>query len=159
MSRPMPPPPFRYYLRVRYHECDAQRVVFNGHYGTYVDMACTEFLNQIMPDRHQRSEAPVQIQLVKQVIEWTAPARFDDIVEIATWCPSAGNTSFVLKFELRKAGETKPFVTAETTNVHMDGRNWTKQPIPPDLKALLLRGAPGVVVDHAGHLAGRKASG
>ena len=25
--------PFRYYLRVRYQECDAQHVVFNARYG------------------------------------------------------------------------------------------------------------------------------
>lgn len=32
-------PPFRYYLRVRYGECDAQKVVFNARYGDYVDLA------------------------------------------------------------------------------------------------------------------------
>ena len=42
--------PFRYYLRVRYNECDAQRVVFNGHYGTYVDMAVTECENALKLD-------------------------------------------------------------------------------------------------------------
>ena len=27
--------PFRYYLRVRYQECDPQHVVFNARYGDY----------------------------------------------------------------------------------------------------------------------------
>ncbi len=33
---------FRYYLRVRYGECDAQKVVFNARYAEYVDLATTD---------------------------------------------------------------------------------------------------------------------
>ncbi len=29
--------PFRYYLRVRYQDCDAQNVVFNSRYSDYAD--------------------------------------------------------------------------------------------------------------------------
>jgi acyl-CoA thioester hydrolase len=36
--------PFRYYLRVRYSECDSQKVVFNARYGEYVDLAVTEYV-------------------------------------------------------------------------------------------------------------------
>ena len=144
---------------MRYHECDAQRVVFNGHYGTYVDMAVTEFFNQLLPNRHDSdrpgSEA-VEFQLVRQVIEWKAPARFNDLIEISAWCEKVGTTSFVMRFELRKARprqalETQPFVTADTISVVMNGNTWTKLSISPDLRANLLRGAPGVTVDHAGH--------
>src|SRR5215471_11055882 len=39
--------PFRYYLRVRYIECDAQKVVFNSRYGEYVDVGINEFLRAI----------------------------------------------------------------------------------------------------------------
>src|SRR3954453_17477815 len=38
---------FRYYLRVRYVECDAQKVVFNSRYAEYVDVAINEFLRAI----------------------------------------------------------------------------------------------------------------
>ena len=146
---------FRYYLRVRYNECDAQQVVFNGHYGTYVDMAVTEFFNALLPGRHARTEddrPDLEFQLVRQVIEWTAPARYGDVVEIGTWCEKVGTTSFVMRFDLRKPGEPLPFVTAETVNVLMDGRTWTKLAIPADLREKLLHGAPGGQIDHAGHL-------
>jgi acyl-CoA thioester hydrolase len=158
MSQPSPAkPPFRYYLRVRYHECDAQRVVFNGNYGTYVDMALTEFLTTLIPDRHaslqHEANAPaLEFQLVRQLIEWTGPARLNDIVEISAWCERVGTTSFVMRFALRKAGKPKPFVTAETVNVVMDGRSWVKIPIDPLLRDKLLTGASGVRIDHAGYL-------
>lgn len=34
--------PFAHRLRVRYAECDAQGVVFNAHYLTYLDVSITE---------------------------------------------------------------------------------------------------------------------
>jgi acyl-CoA thioester hydrolase len=40
-------PPFRYYLRVRSIECDAQKVLVNSRYGEYVDVAINEFLRAI----------------------------------------------------------------------------------------------------------------
>ena len=150
--------PFRYYLRVRYHECDAQRVVFNGHYGTYVDMALTEFLTVLLPDRHavaaRKASGPtLEFQLVRQLIEWTGPARFNDIVEISARCERVGTSSFVMRFDLRKPGEPNPFVIAETVNVVMDGKTWTKVVIDPHLRDKLLTGVPGVQIDHAGYLA------
>src|SRR5690606_17569539 len=114
----------------------AQRVVFNGNYGTYVDMALTEFLNALLPDRHSAPDGngvALEFQLVRQVIEWSAPARFNDVVEISTWCERVGTTSFVMRFALRKPGDEEPFVIAETVNVVMDGRTWTKATIDADL--------------------------
>ena len=65
---------FRYYLRVRYGECDAQRVVFNSRYSEYVDIATSEFLRAL-----GFGEAficgDLDFQLVKQTIEWKAAAR------------------------------------------------------------------------------------
>ena len=34
--------PFRHSLRVRYHECDPQGIVFNANYLAYHDIAVTE---------------------------------------------------------------------------------------------------------------------
>jgi acyl-CoA thioester hydrolase len=41
--------PFRYYLRVRYQECDPQHVVFNARYGDYADLACFELMRAALP--------------------------------------------------------------------------------------------------------------
>ena len=39
--------PFRYLLRVRYGECDAQMIVYNARWGDYVDIATTEFTRAV----------------------------------------------------------------------------------------------------------------
>ena len=41
--------PFRYYLRVRYQECDPQHVVFNARYADYADLASFEFMRAALP--------------------------------------------------------------------------------------------------------------
>ena len=97
--------PFRYYLRVRYQECDAQHVVFNARYGDFIDLACTEFMRAALPRPTDVFDGTFESQTVRQLIEWTAPARFDDTLEISVRTSRLGTTSFTLAFELRRVGE------------------------------------------------------
>jgi len=143
--------PFRYYLRVRYGEVDMQKVVYNPRYGEYVDIAGSEFLKAALPDPADLTNGNFEYQLVKLLIEWKGPARFDDVLEIEVRSKALGRTSFTLAFAFRKRGESEPFLTAETVNVLVDAASWQKRPIPADLAARLQAGARGVVVDHAGH--------
>ena len=123
---------FRYYLRVRYQECDAQHVVFNARYGDYIDLACFEFLRAALPRPTDMFDGTFEIQTVRQAIEWKAPARFDDVLEISVWTSRLGTTSFTLSFELRRAGEADALVTSETVYVHVDAKTFTKREIAPD---------------------------
>ena len=145
--------PFRHYIRVRYQECDTQLVVFNARYGDYIDLAITQFLMAAMPDRNLY-DGSFEIQLKKQVIEWFAPARFNDVIEIRTWVSRFGRTSFDVRFELRIAGEEDPIVVADTVYVHVLGEKgvWKSAPLPERERALLEAGARGRIVDHAGFL-------
>ncbi len=153
---PQPPAPspveaFRYYLRVRYIECDAQRVVFNSRYGEYVDVAINEFLRAIgvLPDF---TGGNLDFQLVKQTIEWKAPARFDQVLELSIAATRLGTTSFTVSTDVRIAGAERVIVTVETVYVLVDGRTLTKLPLPAELRAALEAGAAGRVTDHAAFL-------
>ena len=138
---------FRYYLRVRYSECDAQKVVFNARYADYVDIATTEFLRASCPDF-----GFIEYHLVKQTIEWKAPARFDQILELSLSVQHLGTSSFTIVTEFRVAGQEQLLTRAETVNVLIDAETMRKAAIPPDLRASLERGAPGMVTDHAGYV-------
>src|SRR5690554_5079530 len=94
--------PFRYYMQVRYGECDAQKVVFNARYGDYIDLAATEFLHLIC-DESQMPGGGLDYQVVKLTIEWEAPARYRDQLEIAVQAGHIGNTSFVLDMDISNA--------------------------------------------------------
>ena len=144
--------PFRYFLRVRYQECDAQHVVFNARYGEYIDMACFEFLRAALPRPSDMTDGTFEIQTVRQVVEWRRPARFDDVLEISVRTGRIGSTSFTLSFDIRRAGEAEPLVTSETVYVHVDPKTWTKREIAPAMRAALEAGAAGKSTDHAGYL-------
>jgi acyl-CoA thioester hydrolase len=142
---------FRYYLRVRYGECDAQKVVFNARYGDYVDLATTEFLRALgLGDA--LIQGTLDFQLVKQTLEWKQSARFDQVLDISVAAARLGTTSFTLATAFRIAGEERLIATAETVYVLVDTGTLQKRELPADFRAALHRGAPGQVTDHAGYL-------
>ena len=143
--------PFRYIIRVRYGECDGQGVVYNPKYGEYLDLAATEFLRTVAAPGNP-FDGSFEFQVVKMVVEWTAPARFDEVLEISVRATRLGSSSFTLGFEFRKAGSPDVIVTGETVNVHVHGDNkvWTKQPLSADMRERLLHNANGKVVDQSG---------
>jgi acyl-CoA thioester hydrolase len=145
---------FKFYLRVRYGECDAQRVVYNARYGDYVDVAVNEFLRAADLEA-QLINGPYDFQLVKQTLEWKAPARFDQVLEISVGARHLGNTSFTLAAEFRVAGETQLVAAAETVYVLMLAKTLEKVAIPDHVRKALAKGAAGRVADHAGYFADR----
>lgn len=141
--------PFRYYLRVRYSECDSQKVVFNARYGEYVDLAVTEFVRAAGLNLGGMF-SEFDYQLVKQTTEWKAPVRFDQALEISVITKHVGNTSFTLLAEFRIAGSEQITTTIETVYVNVDPKTIVKAPISDGIRGALTHGAPGVVIDHAG---------
>lgn len=140
--------PFRFLLRVRYGECDAQGVVFNARWGDYVDVAVTELCRAIFGS----TDAAVagEWQLVKQTLQWRGSARYDDVLEIRVETRAIGTTSFTIASEFRRHGADAVLATAETVYVMIDPVARTKVPVTPAQRAALERGAPSIIVDHAG---------
>lgn len=138
---------FRYRLRVRYGECDAQKIVYNARWADYVDLATTEYLRAVWGDA--MFGGGFDYRLVKLVLDWKAPARWDDVLEIAVATMRVGTTSFVLQTTLTVLGAAAPSVLAESTCVVVDEHTQRKREIPAELRASLTAGADRLV-DHAG---------
>ena len=145
--------PFRYYLRVRYQDCDAQHVAFNSRYSEFADLVSFEFMRAALPRPTDGFDGTFELQTVRQVIEWRSPARFDDVLEISAWVSRIGTTSLTLSTEMRRAGEAAVLATSETVYVHVDPKTSTKRPIAPEMRAALEAGARGKTTDHAGYMA------
>jgi acyl-CoA thioester hydrolase len=91
-------------LRVRWAEVDMQAIVFNGHYLTYFDVAFTEYWRQTgLPNVLQQASEGREMFARKATVEYHAPARFDDEVEIGVRCDGFGRSSirFLLEIYLR----------------------------------------------------------
>jgi acyl-CoA thioester hydrolase len=143
------PGPFRYLFRVRYAECDPQRIVFNSRWGDYVDLAATEYTRRLFGSVDPDADG-LDYRLVRQLLEWRSPARFDDVLSAEVDTARVGTTSFTLATRFRRLGEEAVLVTAETVYVVVAPHSGTKQQVPDRHRAALLAGAPDVVIDHAG---------
>ena len=74
--------PFAHRIRVRYAEIDGQGVVFNAHWLTYFDDSCTRFMESLGFGADFWINE-FDVMLVKAVLEWSGPARFDEWIDIA----------------------------------------------------------------------------
>ena len=95
--------PFRFLLRVRYGECDAQGVVFNARWSEYVDVAITEYTRAVFGTLD--AAVAGEWQVVKQTLQWRASARYDDVLEIRVQTSALGTTSFTITSEFRLVSE------------------------------------------------------
>lgn len=139
------PEPFRYRFRVRYQDCDAQRIVFNARWGDYVDIASTELARAAFGD-----PLAADWRLVRQVMEWKRSGRFDDVIEARLRLRALGTTSFTLATELWRVADEVLLVTAETVYVMMDPVTERKRPITEAERQKLAHGAAGVLMDCSG---------
>jgi acyl-CoA thioester hydrolase len=142
---------FHFYLRVRYGECDAQKVVFNSRYSDYADVSCMEFLRAVGLGKVVTTGG-LDFQVVKQTLEWKSSARFDQVLDISVRSSNLGNTSFSLLAEMRVAGDEAVIASVETVYVLVTADSLVKTPIPDYFRAALEKGAPGKKIDHAGYL-------
>ncbi len=90
---------FSYELRVRWSEVDMQKVVFNGNYLNYFDVAFTEFWRSTgLPSVVEQQAAGAEMFAKKATVEYVAPAHFDDVLKITVQPSQLGRTS--VRFEL-----------------------------------------------------------
>ena len=98
--------PFAHTLRVRYAEIDGQKIVYNAHYLTYLDVAFTEYFRAIGIDFVDGSI--FDTSLVKATLEYKRPARLDDLLDIHVSIPRLGNTSFTGRYRISPHGLPSP---------------------------------------------------
>jgi len=145
---------FTYLMRIRYSECDAQGVVFNAKYVEYIDVAITEFQRVLWGGYHEVSNNGLETQVVNVNINWQASARFDDILAIRMKPLRLGNTSFTLQVDFSNHDTQQALASAEITYVLVQSPEYTKTPIPDNMRKALEQGAPDVVINHAGNVSG-----
>jgi acyl-CoA thioester hydrolase len=92
-------------LRVRYHECDSQGIVFNAHYLAYIDMASFEFCTALFGSHRQLLEQGVDMVVAETTLRYRAPCRFEDELEVALTIDRVGNTSMVLGVAIHRDAE------------------------------------------------------
>jgi len=122
-------------LRVRWAEVDMQKIVFNGHYLTYIDTAIADYWRAIgLPYPHGYVDRyGADVFLRKATVEYLGSARYDDELEVLCRVAKLGRTSMTFAFEIYRDGEPSPLVTAELVYVNAD-RAMKPSPLPDELR-------------------------
>jgi acyl-CoA thioester hydrolase len=128
-------PPFVHRLRVRYHECDAQGIVFNANHFAFFDVALTELWRETFGSYAALLEAGSDLLVREATATFHAPARFDDLVDVELTIAHLGTTSMVMSIEERREGEL--LVDGRLVHVFVDPATHAKHPIPGAVRSRL----------------------
>jgi acyl-CoA thioester hydrolase len=124
-------PPFRYaaYTRVGFSDTDAQAVVYYGRYLPYFDLARVEYHRHIGGIDIRGAAFAMRASSV----EYLAPARFDDLLEVFVRIERIGTTSVtydLAAYGLAADAADVPMATAKQTVVAIDLATRRAVPVP-----------------------------
>ena len=120
-------------LRVRWAEVDMQKIVFNGHYLTYIDTAIAEYWREIgLPYPAGYVERyGTDIYLRKATLEYLGSARYDELLTVCCRVAKLGRSSMTFLFEIYR--DTEVLISAELVYVNADS-SMKAAPLPEDLR-------------------------
>jgi YbgC/YbaW family acyl-CoA thioester hydrolase len=127
-------------LRVRWAEVDMQKIVFNGHYLTYIDTAIADYWRQIglpYPQGYVERYSN-DIFLRKATLEYLGSAHYDDELTVYCRVSKLGRSSMTFIFEICRGGEAGPLVTAELVYVNADPQ-MRPAPLPEEVRERVRR--------------------
>ncbi len=123
-------------FRVRWNEVDAQGIVFNGHYLSYLDLAGTGYLRAMaMPYPLAFERLGVDWVLRSTQLGFLAPARFDDLLQCELRLLDVGRSSLRYGATLRRGGNK--LLEAELLYVMVSRQSLQSEPVPELLRDAL----------------------
>ena len=125
-------------VRVRWMECDAQGIVYNGAYLGYLEIAQAEYYRNlgfaiyIIPQ-----SGYFDFAVVKSTQEFKSPAKVDEIIELHVRVSNIGNTSLTLNLEIYPEGGDRLLTSIETVYVGYDAATESSRPVPDAIRKLV----------------------
>jgi len=132
-------------LRVRWSEVDMQKVVFNGNYFNYFDVAVYESWRAMVAAGLPTAEPGLQarfdgwihnIFVVKATAEYHAPAVWNDDLDIGVRIARLGRSSMRTVTEIHRGDEH--LVTGELIYVFKDPVANAAAPLPEEFRLLVV---------------------
>ena len=117
---------FRWPVRVYYEDTDAGGVVYHASYVAFYERARTEMLRHHHFSQQALMAERVAFVVRKMTVEYYAPARLDDMLEIQTEITSMRGTSLVF---------TQRIVNAEVLVVCVDPLKMKPRALPKSIVA------------------------
>lgn len=136
---------FFHSLRVRWSEVDMQKVVFNGNYFNYFDVAVFESWRAMVAAGVKAHGAALESQfeswihniyVVKASAEYHAPAGWDDQLDIGVRAAKLGRSSMRTLVEIHRGDEH--LITGELIYVYKDPVVNAPAPLPAEFRQMVI---------------------
>jgi len=105
-------------IRVRYAECDPMGVAHHSAYPPWFEMGRTELLRATGRSYRDLEAEGILLAVVRLEVRYKKPARYDDLLSLATRITALGHVKIEHAYELRRGSEL--LATAETTLACLD---------------------------------------
>jgi acyl-CoA thioester hydrolase len=127
-------PPFRYsaLARVWFSDTDAQGVVYYGRYMPYFDHARLEYHRHLGLRGFGLGDREFVMRAIQ--VEYEAPARFDDLLEVFIRTARVGRTSVAAECAVYRVADDALMCTATLTLVLIDVASRRPTPIPDEYR-------------------------
>lgn len=120
-------------LRVYYADTDAGGVVYHANYLNYMERARNEWLRELgCPVTDVVAKYGVQFVLRSAKLDYRAPARLDDLLEVTAEVVDTGRSSVTMRQTIRR--DEALLVEAELVMVVVDTVRFRPQRLPEFLK-------------------------
>jgi len=114
-----------------------QHVVFNANYLMYFDVAVAEYWRAIGRGRERElAEIYMRLYTVKSTVEYHAPARYDEEIDVGARVVRFGRSSMAFGFGIWRGADH--LISGELVYVHADSETRKSVPIPAVLRDAVL---------------------
>jgi len=108
-------------VRVTYRDTDAMGVAYHTNYIHWFEIGRTEFLRETGYPYSELEKIPIWMPVAQVYCDYKSPARYDDVLEIATYISKLGYVSLTMSYEIMRkstgellvAGYTRHGITNE----------------------------------------------
>ena len=122
-------------LRVRWSECDAQGIAYNGSYMVYLDVAQADYFRNMGISIYGAAQRAVfDTVSVKATLEFKAPALVDEILDIYVRVSKIGSTSIIMDMELYREASEELLHRAEIVSASYDAEERVTRTVPDDVR-------------------------
>jgi YbgC/YbaW family acyl-CoA thioester hydrolase len=123
-------------LRVRWAEIDAQKIVFNGHYLTYLDTAVSGYWRALaLPYADTMASLGGDLFVRRASLDYVASAHYDDRLDVGIRCKEFGNSSMQVDGAIFRGEQL--LVSAHLIYVFADAASQSPLRIPDALRDIL----------------------
>jgi YbgC/YbaW family acyl-CoA thioester hydrolase len=133
-------PPFRISRRVEFGDTDSAGIMHFSNFFRFMEVAETDFLRSLGVSVTWRPGGqPVGFPRVAASCDYLAPARFEDVLDVAVSLVKIGRKSLTYRFDVSRGGE--PIAVGRISAVCCrgggEGKRLESVEIPPEIRAKL----------------------